>query len=331
MRKLLIIPILILLLGLATPSIALATEIDGSDPRDPNLVYLEIRANLEETTIAGRGVPVVVNIPIGARTGVFEGYLLPIWSDPANVNEELYFSVCVPDRWDGENNICIGVVSALSAAGEKGNAYRLHTEMETVTPEVEIVPNGFMSVDALRYNVSNLQYFCYRDWFEVDIAALGILYDDLFSFRLQRLAIGGQYTDLDGDLIILHVGVLFPRGDLLGDPPDMGDYITEEDMEEIGIQFGVFNGLFEGWALYFLGLLLILGFSALAFWRANALLFMLTAGLSTIIGLYWHDEFTTSMGLAISILLYAYSLVCLGMAFRCIFWKDRLRDQGDYS
>ena len=324
MRRLLILPILIVLLGILTPVVVMAQEIDGSDPRDPNLVYLEIRPALDETEIVGRGAPTQVYI------GVFTGYSMPVWSDPVNVNEELYFNICVPDRWDEEHDIVIGVVSALSNANEFGNVYQLDFAWEKVTPNVEVVPVSFHSVSAQRYNLSNLQYYCYRDWFVVDFDAPAIdpiIHDDQLALRLRLGQVGGQYTDLDGELIILHVEVLFPRGDFLGDPPDMGDYITEEEMEEIGIQFGVFNSLFEGGVLYFLGLLLILGFSALAFWRENALLFMLTAGLSIIIGLNWHDEFTTNMGLTISIMLYAYSLVCLGLAFRCIFWRDRLREE----
>jgi len=36
--------------------------------------------------------------------------------------------------------------------------------------------------------------------------------------RLRRTAVSGQYADLDGELIILHMGMLFARGDFLADP-----------------------------------------------------------------------------------------------------------------
>lgn len=63
-------------------------------------------------------------------------------------------------------------------------------------------------------------------------------------------------------------------------------------------------------------------FSVLAFWRLNALLFMLAAGVSLMVGLQWYDVYTTPAGLTISLMIMAYSLVCLGFAFRCIFHKE---------
>jgi len=164
-KRLLALAVLGVLVGLLVFTPAGAMEIDGSDPRDPDLVYLEIRPALDETEIIGRGVPTQVYI------GIFTGFSLPVWSDPANVNEELYLNICVPDRWDGEHDIVIAVVSALSNANEFGNTYQLDIAWEKVTPEVEVVPVSFHSVSAQRYNLSNLQYYCYRDWFVVDYDA----------------------------------------------------------------------------------------------------------------------------------------------------------------
>lgn len=65
----------------------------------------------------------------------------------------------------------------------------------------------------------------------------------------------------------------------------------------------------------------VIFFSVLAFWRYNALLFMLAAGASLMTGLYWYDTYTNELGLAMGILLIAYSLVCLGFAMQCIFWR----------
>ncbi|GAH36200.1 unnamed protein product, partial [marine sediment metagenome] len=124
----------------------------------------------------------------------------------------------------------------------------------------------------------------------------------------------------DYEAIVFEVEVLFARGDLLGDP---GDVITEEEMEEIGIQFGVFNGILGGWATYFLigfGVLLLIGLSVWAFWRLNPILFMITAAIAIMLGLYWYDAFTNNLGLALSLMLILYSFVCIGFAFRFIFW-----------
>lgn len=63
-------------------------------------------------------------------------------------------------------------------------------------------------------------------------------------------------------------------------------------------------------------------FSALAFWKPTAPLFMLVAGGSLIVGLTWYDAYTTNLGLAIGMVMIGYSLVCLGFAFSCILWTE---------
>ena len=67
--------------------------------------------------------------------------------------------------------------------------------------------------------------------------------------------------------------------------------------------------------------LAVVFFSVLAFWKENALVFMLAGGVSMMTGLYWYDVYTNSIGLSVSLVLIAYSLVCFGFALRCIFWK----------
>lgn len=196
--------------------------VDGEDPRDPNLVYFEFQPEIDHTEIVERGAPTQVYI------GIFTGFSLPIWSDPTNLNEELYFNLCVPERWDGEHDLVVEVISALSNAGEAGNTYQLDLAWEKATPEVEVVPVTFHSESAQRLTVSNLQYYCYRDFFVVDFdtpVVDPIIPEDDLALRLRLGQVGGQYSDLDGELIILHVGVLFSRGDMLGEEDDMAEGI----------------------------------------------------------------------------------------------------------
>lgn len=64
-------------------------------------------------------------------------------------------------------------------------------------------------------------------------------------------------------------------------------------------------------------------FSMLGFWKPNPLPFMLAAGSSIILGFYWYDVYTNNMGLTMGLMLIAYGLVCVGYAYRCIFWRER--------
>lgn len=319
MKKLLFLITIGIALLYISPAPLLAT-VEGEDPRDGTLVYMEKRGDLDETTISRNGVPTELEI------GVFTGYILPIWSEPVNQDEELYLSVCVPDRYDNEHDIVIEVLVALSDANELGHAYQLDLAWEKVTPGEEAVPATSNSDTIQRYVLSNTQYYLYRDYFVIDYdiePTDTIASEDELDFRIRRSAIGGQYTDLDGDLIILHVGVLFPRGDLLGSPDEI---LTEADMEEIGIQFGVFNGIMLDWSTYIslgLSLAALVILSWLAYWRWSAVIFMLTAGVSITIGFQWYDTFTSWTGISISLMFIVYAILCVAFAFRCIFWRNK--------
>lgn len=75
------------------------------------------------------------------------------------------------------------------------------------------------------------------------------------------------------------------------------------------------------------GFLPLIFLSVMAFWKENAVLFMLTAAAAMLTGLYSPDiisgsDTTAPLGIAVGLALMTYSLFCIGMAFRLIFWKS---------
>ena len=68
----------------------------------------------------------------------------------------------------------------------------------------------------------------------------------------------------------------------------------------------------------------VMFFSVLAFWKYDALLFMITAGASVMTGLYWRDTYTTNIGLSIGILLIIYGLICLVFGIGCLFKRRKM-------
>ena len=68
--------------------------------------------------------------------------------------------------------------------------------------------------------------------------------------------------------------------------------------------------------------LVVAFFTAIGYWRQNALLFMLAAGASIMVGFKWYDSYTTAIGMTAGLVLIANSLVCLGFAFSCIFRRE---------
>lgn len=65
-------------------------------------------------------------------------------------------------------------------------------------------------------------------------------------------------------------------------------------------------------------------FSALAFWRPNPVLFMLTGAVALFYGFYWFDAYMTNLALTVSLVLFAYAFLCLGLALRLIFWYEEV-------
>ena len=69
------------------------------------------------------------------------------------------------------------------------------------------------------------------------------------------------------------------------------------------------------------GAVIILVFlTVIAFWKPIAPFFMIMAGVSLMLGLYWFDVFTNEIGMAVSLALIAYSLICMGYAFKVALW-----------
>jgi len=64
-------------------------------------------------------------------------------------------------------------------------------------------------------------------------------------------------------------------------------------------------------------------FSVLAFWKQNAVLFILAGVMGLFTGFIFYDNYVTPYGLAIGLLFLCYSLSCFGWAFRMMIWSER--------
>lgn len=80
---------------------------------------------LDENNANDNGVPTQV------ERGLFKGYSFPIWSDPAQVNEELSFRIRVPHRWDGTTNPWFVAITAIPAAEDIGDKYKFQLEWQS--------------------------------------------------------------------------------------------------------------------------------------------------------------------------------------------------------
>lgn len=73
----------------------------------------------------------------------------------------------------------------------------------------------------------------------------------------------------------------------------------------------------------FLAFIPVIFFSLLSWWKYNPILFMVTAGVSLLVGFNAPDflspDTTTSLEVTIGLTFIAYALLCVGMAFQTIF------------
>jgi hypothetical protein len=70
---------------------------------------------------------------------------------------------------------------------------------------------------------------------------------------------------------------------------------------------------------YIGGIVLIILFTSIAFWRGNPAIFMVTAGISIMAGLASPDALAglgySTYGVSIGLMLIAYSFICIALAF----------------
>lgn len=169
----------------------------GSTP-----VWLELRPDLDFTEITAHGKPTQV------IRGIYHGYSLPIY---AADNEELFFDVCVPDRWDRESDIALHVDCYIDTANANKN-FNLQIDWEHYTPVIDVVPNTFNTVTAETNTGAGAQFQSYHAEFTIDYdidPGDDIEINDNLAFRLIRIA--ATANEMAGEPVMLHFAVVFQR------------------------------------------------------------------------------------------------------------------------
>lgn len=167
------------------------------------LVILEFRPDLDFEKIRGN-----TGIPTRVYRGLSGGFSLPVFNDD---NEELYFELCMPNRWDGESNITVHVYCWLAGNEDSKNfKLRLSWEHHTIGDNV---PESSNNVDVqTATGASALAGDSYKADFTIDYdidTPDDIIADDLVNLRLRRIA--ASANDCAGEIVIEHVGVIVTR------------------------------------------------------------------------------------------------------------------------
>lgn len=167
---------------------------------------MEFRPTLHYTRILGTTKPTRVT------RGIVEGFSMPLYI----ADEELYFDLHVPSRYDGASDIMVHVHGYLDTANTNKD-FQLQLEWEHATFPIDAIPDTDNNVAVDTATGTASQYQTFSIVFTVDYDIDGgdtVTSADCLYFRLRRIATGGD--EIAGEFVVCHIGVEF-QVDKVGD------------------------------------------------------------------------------------------------------------------
>jgi hypothetical protein len=158
---------------------------------------LTLRPNLVQ-----KQTKVSTNTPTEVYRGLNVGYSFPIWSSD---NEELYFRMRIPNRWDGTTDPQLGVMCTITGAEDVGDKFRFQLEWQTtvcggttamgtsttaVTSEQTIITGGAAANTA----------YCIFFTLDADDGANPIVSGEMLQGRLRRIA--ASASEVAGEICV---------------------------------------------------------------------------------------------------------------------------------
>ena len=156
---------------------------------------LTLRPDLDFSTVTAQGKPTRITY------GAYQGYSLPIYA----ADEELFFNINVPGRWDGASDITLDVLVCLSQIEDINDDFNLQcswANSEIGEPILNTTTDVPVETNLSAGRVA--AYDTYEIKFTIDYdadAGNHIIWHDDLALRLRRLAVAG--TEITGEVIVL--------------------------------------------------------------------------------------------------------------------------------
>lgn len=189
--------------------------IDGLEATDQvtlsgaGLVYLRFRPDLDFSDILTAGKPTYVT------RGPARGFSLPVWGTPVNADEELYYYIDVPRRWDEISDISAHLDGYIDTANPN-KRFKIEIAWAHFTPGVDIVPVTTTVVTGEENTGAvGAQYQSYEHDFTIDYdaeSANPITCGDNLFFRVRR--IDASSLEASGEFVITSAVISFRRDKL---------------------------------------------------------------------------------------------------------------------
>lgn len=157
-----------------------------------SLKLMTIRPVLIHSLIAG------ISKPTLAKIGAFQGYSLPIYSSD---NEELFMTMRIPDRWDGETNIHFRLSCALGGAEDVGDKFKMNVATNSYDPNNSVVPATENDVPCEMTVVTGRasQYAPYECTDEIDCSSISP--GDIMGIHITRIA--ASASEVTNEIIVI--------------------------------------------------------------------------------------------------------------------------------
>ncbi|MBA7684485.1 hypothetical protein ES703_92881 [subsurface metagenome] len=172
------------------------------------LVYIEFRPDLDYETIRGQ-----VGVPTLATQGLFRGFSLPL--HVADNKEELFATVCVPNRYDEASDIFVHLYCWLAVENINKN-FKMQVSWEHYTPGTDIVPaTTAENVEVQTATGAGAQFQSYVVKFTLDYdvhTPNNVVADDIVALRMRRVAAAAD--ECADEIVVNHYGVVFRRDKL---------------------------------------------------------------------------------------------------------------------
>lgn len=175
------------------------------------LVYIEFRPDLDYETIRGQeGVPTLVT------QGLFRGFSLPLYV----AEEELFATICVPNRYDDASDIIVHLYCWLAIANATKN-FKMQVSWEHYTPGTDTVPATIaedVEVQTATGAGAQFQSYVVKFTLNYDVhTPNNVVADDILALRVRRVA--ATIDECADEIVVNHYGVVFRRDKLGASTP----------------------------------------------------------------------------------------------------------------
>jgi len=174
-----------------------ATFNDAIDLEGEGRAWIEFRPELDFDIVKKNAVP------LSYERGIFTGFELPIYAADF---QELFFEICVPDRWDGISTTHVHLDCFLIDAQDAGDAFNLQIAYEHYDAGTSVVPATSTLIEVETPTGASAAFQSFHVHF--DIPAGDMLGDDILAFRLRRIAVVGG-IEIDNNVVFNHAGLIF--------------------------------------------------------------------------------------------------------------------------